>query len=322
MAKYPAQHYLIDVWNHGGGWENLPSDYNYEGLRASKPALASKIKRLRRSLFRTTIEKIHERAPELRAIAIDVGAHDYLDNKELRNAIFNALPGGGSKFDILGCDACLMNMLEICYENKDIVNFMVGSEETEPGAGWPYNTILKKLSEQSNTAPADLAKIIAQYYGEYYCKNGSPIYDKSATQSALDLNQIDPVANSVDALAQMLIKNIAAIAGQVTLAREKAQKFTEYPEYVDLKSFLDELIKWLPENQPEVKDAVKKTLAVLNQNDNRFIIANSTWGLNVNRASGISIYFPSAEQYLTDYADLEFSKKYGWNRFLEVLFKL
>jgi hypothetical protein len=320
ISKYPAQHYLIDIWNHGGGWENLPSDYDYESLRASKPALASKIKRLRRSLFRTTIEKIHERPPEARAIAIDVGAHDYLDNKELRNAIFNALPDGGTKIDILGCDACLMNMLEICYENKDIANFMVGSEETEPGAGWPYNTMLKKLSETPNIAPANLAKLITQYYGEYYEKNGNPINDKSATQSALDLNQIQPVANSVNELAKILIKNIGRIAGQVTLARDKAQKFTEYPEYIDLISFLNELFKWLPDDQREVKDAVNKTLTVLNQNS--FIVANTTWGLNVKRASGISIYFPSAEQYLNDYRDLEFSKKYDWNQFLEALFKL
>jgi hypothetical protein len=320
-AKYPAQHYLVDVWNHGGGWENLPSDYDYEGLRASKPALASKIKRLRRSLFRTTIENIHERSPEERAIAIDVGAHDYLDNKELRSAVLNALPKG-KKIDILGCDACLMNMIEICYENKDIANFMVGSEETEPGAGWPYNTILKKLSETPQTSPADLAKIITQDYGQYYEKNGSPISDKTATQSALDLNQIEAVATSLNELANILIKNIGGIAGQVTLARDKAQKFSEYPEYVDLISFLNELVKWLPDNRAEAKGAVNKTLSVLSQTSNKFILANSTWGLNVKRASGVSIYFPSSEQYLTDYADLEFSKKYAWNQFLETLFKL
>src|SRR5512143_3188207 len=28
--NYPGQHYLLDVWNHGGGWENLPPDYKYD----------------------------------------------------------------------------------------------------------------------------------------------------------------------------------------------------------------------------------------------------------------------------------------------------
>ena len=33
---------------------------------------------------------------------------------------------------VLGCDACLMNMIEIAYEMQDAIDFMVGSEETEP----------------------------------------------------------------------------------------------------------------------------------------------------------------------------------------------
>src|SRR5689334_6641214 len=56
INKYPANHYLLDVWNHGGGWEKLPSDFNYDNFRGIKPSLfASNIKRVRRSLFRTTI---------------------------------------------------------------------------------------------------------------------------------------------------------------------------------------------------------------------------------------------------------------------------
>jgi hypothetical protein len=50
-------------------------------------------------------------------------------------------------------------MLEICYENKDVVDIMVGSEETEPGVGWPYTTILEKLTSRPNLSPADLAEI-------------------------------------------------------------------------------------------------------------------------------------------------------------------
>jgi hypothetical protein len=318
-TKYPARHYLVDVWNHGGGWENLPADYNYDSIRASKPMLVSKVKRFRRSLFRTTIRKIHDRPPQLRAIAIDVGSHDYLDNKELRDAISNAL-SDGKKIDILGCDACLMNMLEICYENKDVVDIMVGSEETEPGAGWPYTTILEKLTSRPNLSPADLAKTITQDYGEYYKKNGDIISDQSATQSALDISHIHPVADSVNELASILIKKIREVAGGIALAKDKAQKFT-YPEYIDLASFLNELIKWLPQDK-EVENAAKKVLNMLNAQTNGFIIANSTWGEKVKRACGVSIYFPTAESYLADYDDLAFSKECNWKKFLETLFKM
>ena len=315
INEFPAQHYLINIWNHGGGWENLPTDYDYESLRASKPGLASKLKRVRRSIFRNTIKKIDNRSPADRAIAIDVGAADYLDNMELRTAIFNALPDN-KKFDILGCDACLMNMLEIAFENKDVANIMVGSEETEPGTGWPYTSILKKLSEIPNMSPSDLAKAIAQDYGEYYENNGNAIQDQSATQSALDLTHIQPVAESLNDLANVMIKNIDDIAGQVLLARQKAQKF-DMPEYIDLISFLDELIKRLPQNKA-VADAAKKTLSILKSEQDKFIIANTKWGPRVERASGVSIYFPEHD-YLEDYGDLAFSKQYQWKQFLKTM---
>src|SRR6266699_374290 len=85
VQQYPANHYLIDVWNHGGGWENLPSNFDYGSLRSPKPAVARNLKRLKRALFRTSIQKIYRR-PKTgnsmgpRAIAIDTGSHDYLDN--------------------------------------------------------------------------------------------------------------------------------------------------------------------------------------------------------------------------------------------------
>ena len=59
FKNYPAQHYLLDVWNHGGGWENLPADYNYDALRLAKPLAAAKRYRIKRALFRTTVKKIH-----------------------------------------------------------------------------------------------------------------------------------------------------------------------------------------------------------------------------------------------------------------------
>ena len=158
IKNFPAKHYLVDIWNHGGGWENLPADYDYDAIRAAKPQTAAKLRRLKRALFRTTIRKIHKRPLQARAIAIDCGSHDYLDNQELRKAVTRALPSG-RKLDILACDACLMNMLEIAYEMKDTAQLMVGSEETEPGAGWPYAAILKALVTKPAMNPTDPREI-------------------------------------------------------------------------------------------------------------------------------------------------------------------
>ncbi len=320
MQQYPAQHYLVDIWNHGGGWENLPANFDYNSIRAAKPKLASDLKRVKRSLFRTTVHKIDQLPPVERAIAIDCGSHDYLDNKELHDAIANSL-ANGHKVDILGCDACLMNMFEICYEMQDTANFMVGSEETEPGAGWPYAAILGMLAANPAMSPSDLAKTIAQNYGQWYTQHGDPVNDKSATQSALDLGKLKPVADAVNQLADALTKDIhkIAVAGAVSLARDKAQKF-EYPEYIDLGDFTQQLLARLPRNAA-VKAAGKALLQALQSQNGSFVIANATWGLGVQHATGVSIYFPHQEDYAPDYAALRFSQEGHWNKLLQALYQ-
>jgi Clostripain family len=311
--NYPAKYYLVDVWNHGGGWKNLPADYNWENIRASKPMRQGKIKQFRRSLFTTTIKKIHSLSLPERLIAMDVGSKDYLDNQELRKAIFDGLPNG-KKIDILGCDACLMNMLEIGYENKDVAEYMVGSEETEPGSGWPYTMILNKLASDPQMSPGELAKVITQQYGEYYKNEGDKIADQSVTQSALDLGQIKSVADSVNILAEILIKDLNSVTPFVTQARERAQKFST-TDYIDLLSFLQQLTKWLPNND-EIKGAVKQISDKLNGPTSALVIANTKLGDTVKDANGVSIYFPAKEKYSPDYADLLFSKDCKWNEFL------
>lgn len=308
--NFPAQRYLVDVWNHGGGWENLPSDFNYDSIRAAKPQVGAQLKRVKRAIFRTTVKKIAKLPVKARAIAIDCGSHDYLDNQELRDALLKALPGG-RKIDILGCDACLMNMLEIAYEMKNTANVMVGSEQTEPGAGWPYTAILKPLVAKPSMAAADLARIIVDEYGKYFQREGEP-----ATQSALDLSRIENIASAVNDLANEFISNLQNVAGDVTLARDKAQKY-EYPEYVDLGDFAKQLKLRLPGNT-KIKSAADRVLSSLGS----VVIKNATAGKSVERSTGVSIYFPHQEDYAPDYSDLDFSKQGKWRKFLEALFKL
>jgi hypothetical protein len=311
-SQYPAKHYLVDVWNHGGGWENLPPDFDYDAIRAAKPFAGAKLKRVKRALFKTTIDRIHTMAPKYRAIAVDCGSHDYLDNQELHKALAKVLPGG-QPLDILGCDACLMNMLEIGYEMQDTANYMVGSEETEPGSGWPYADILAVLAAKPTMTPVALAKQIATAYGRWYRKNGDPMSDQAATQSTLDLGSIKTVADAVNGLAKAMIQDMKKSAGAISLSRDKVLKF-ETPEYVDLGDLCDQL--QMRATNPAIKQAAKGVRQAMKT----FVIANATWGPTVSRATGVSIYFPHKEKYSKDYASLRYSKQGSWRKFLEAFF--
>jgi hypothetical protein len=310
ITNYPADHYLVDVWNHGGGWENLPANYNYDNIRAAKPQNAARLMHVKRSVFRTTVKKINDLPEEKRAIAVDCGSQDYLDNQELRRAFEDAMPGG-KKFDIFACDACLMNMVEIAYEMRNTADFMVGSEQTEPGAGWPYDAILGKLVAKPTMAPEELAKLVVVEYGKSYEGSG-----ESATQSALNLNSMGPVVKSIDALSSVLLNNLNSVAGGISLARDKSQKF-EMPEYIDLADFVAQLSKRISGSK-DVKAATDNVQSAL---DGGFVVKNAAIGNGVERANGVSIYFPSKEDYAPDYKDLLLSSDCKWNQFLNGFFE-
>ena len=310
IETFPAAHYLLDVWNHGSGWERLPPDYDYDAIRALKPAAALGRHQLKRALFRTTVTRIHRRPANARAIAIDCGSQDYLDNQELREAVSRALPNG-SKLDILGCDACLMNMLEVAYEMKDTARFMVGSEETEPVDGWPYAAILERLVARPSTEPVDLARIIVGEYARYYRSRL-----ESATQSALDLGRITTIVAAVDELADSLWSSIDDVAGAVSLSRDRAQKF-DMPEYVDLGDLASELSRRL-QHRSDIQSATSKIKAGLAPGDHgSFVVENLTCGQKMARATGVSIYLPRHGDYAPDYRDLRFSAEHRWKSFLE-----
>jgi hypothetical protein len=50
--------------------------------------------------------------------------------------IDTALAAGGVKFDFIGFDACLMATMETALMTSQYADYLIGSEETEPGVGW------------------------------------------------------------------------------------------------------------------------------------------------------------------------------------------
>jgi len=313
LGEFPAEHVILDVWNHGGGWENLPKDFDYESLRATRATRAAKVERLKRSVFRTSATAVLRQSVEKRAIAIDVGAHDYLDNQELRSAIETGL-GKGRKLDILGMDACLMNMLEMAYELKDVAKYQVGSEQTEPEAGWPYAAILREVAKSPSISPADLSKTIVARYATYYQRAGG-----ATTHSAFDLSKVEAANDAVDDLATALLANLEGLAGPLLLARQRALSFEEYPEYLDLADFTQQLDTRVP-HDAGVRAATAKIRQAL---DGGFVLANATTGASMKRAQGVSIYFPADRRsYSADYKSLRFAHHNRWPELLEKLFDL
>ncbi len=324
ITNYPAAHYLFVVWNHGNGWndENVyraaRDGLNMSIRRRGDVVLPTKgagesvsIRRIRaiggrkfrRALFGTTIA----RAITTRGIAYDDSAQDFLDNIEMKKVLASVKKTLKEKVDILGMDACMMSMAEVGYQLRDSVSLTVGSEEVEPGDGWPYDRILGKLVAKPTMLPKELAATIVDEYIASYPKNAG------VTQSACDLGKSAVLAGAVDKLAKVLNGSLsdAGTRSAVVESRLQTQAY-DSPDYVDLYDFCDLLGgKCEKAEVTEACDLVKKAI----QPDG-FVIRSGYKGKRVEGSRGLSVYFP--QKNLSQlYGSLDFTKKTAWKQFLQ-----
>lgn len=105
----------------------------------------------------------------------------------------------GHKLDLLGANACAMAYAEAAYEFRDSAHFMVASQLAVPYAGWPYETILRGITE--NTKPEDLGHLIAETYVTFYDSLPS---GGRASMSLLNLEAAAGIGPAVEKLAGAL----------------------------------------------------------------------------------------------------------------------
>lgn len=185
-ARFPAEYYALILWNHGGGW------------REQWEALQTAIKNTRdddqKAALLQQIEKIQQ--PGYKAVCWDdTNGSDALYTREIKTALeATVIPP-----DLVGFDACLMGMVEVAFELKDTGAWvMVGSEETEPWGGWPYDRFIGDLTENALWSPEQLGIAIVEHY--------AASYGNSETQSAINLFQMDPLAQHITTLSDLAMQ--------------------------------------------------------------------------------------------------------------------
>ncbi|HEY9246892.1 MAG TPA: clostripain-related cysteine peptidase [Candidatus Methanoperedens sp.] len=320
IATYPAEHYMAVLWNHGSGWNE---DEVYEKAVSLSPEKersscasmrALRFSKIRKAMFSTTIDEIMKQPAKNRAILYDDESKDFLDNAEMKKVLTEAAKfTPGKRFDIIGFDACLMNTIEVAYQLKDTAKIIVGSEETEPGSGWPYEEVLAAISEKPSMTPQDLSKKIVDSYVNSYEKGAD---SEPVTMAAVNLEKISSVMSSLDRWANALKKNIAAkdTFNTVLLSSEKVQKFY-YRTYKDISDFARLLKEG--SNVKEIQDTSAAVMDALEPGDNNFVIASKSLTDNMANAHGVSIYFPGCESYTKYYDKLNFAKKCKWDEFIK-----
>lgn len=273
IQNYPAQHYALVLWNHGDGWT-------------------------RKQMTSSLVHK---------GVAWDSSnGNDYLTMSELKMAFTSIQNETNATLDVVGFDACLMGMAEVCYQVMPYAGYCVASEEGEPEDGWEYNYTLSKLVSNPGMSASELSTHIVGDFVESY--NGTP--DESyVTQSAVNLSRMPDLVDALDLFAASLI-NTSSSFNEIKQARDVVDYYAT-PSYVDLYD-----LARLTENK-STDDGVRSPSLSLMQEVNETVVAEAH-GFGHVDSHGVSIYFPSTvSAYSGSYnTSLDFTRDTIWNQFL------
>ena len=309
VSGYPADHYMLILWNHGQGWDDTDI-FAGERVRGNR---LMRNNRIRNSFFKSSVSHAAKLSAGnnkiARAILIDDNAKDFLDSVEMKKVLLDAKKVLKHKIDILGMDACLMSMAEVGYQMRSSVSYTVGSEETEPLDGWPYDTILRQLADNPDLTPRDLSKIIVKNYVESYRNTGDAV-----TQSACDLTTSTRFADAFTTFAGDLLKALADTHTQtsITDARNRVQEF-EVNDNIDLVNFCT-LLKssGIPATLGKACDGLTNAI----KGSSGLVFAAGYNANSMKNSNGLAIYFPT-RMVSPLYTRLDFAKKTGWGTFLK-----
>ena len=247
----------------------------------------------------------------------DIGYDDFgssLNMPEITWALSKVGINKNNKISILGFDACLMNMLEIVHHFKDHVEIVVGSQQTEPGDGWPYDKVLKKVN--SSVTLDELAAEIVNVYIDDYKRIGI----QNITQSAVKTSESELAIKMLSDLGKKMSSKVENLKPILLEIRFSIQDF-HMADYIDVIHLAELIIQKVDDN--EIRSIAKNLKSAVS----KCIIKNDSYGPTVSEANGLSIWFPGYQSiYINNrakYKALKFSQKHtGWIEFLDSFFSL
>ena len=194
------------------------------------------------------------------------------------SGINKALKDSGVTFDFIGFDACLMATLETALMTANYGDYLIASEETEPGIGWYYTDWLNELSKDTSMLTLDIGKNIVDGFVD---KCEEKCSGQKTTLSVIDLAEIsvtspDKLSAFSNSTANLIKSNDYK---KVSDARVSTREFATSSriDQIDLVNFANHI------GTTEAKELANTLLSAVKYNRT---------SANMTNAYGVSIYFP------------------------------
>jgi hypothetical protein len=212
----------------------------------------------------------------------DTGSDSSMDLRELVAGVRDS----GVHLDLLGMDACMQGMHEVGMAFRGVADILVASEEVEPGAGWPYDEILKTLETTPSMSASELADAVVNGYADAF---SSGLRARSATMASFDLAALPALNDRLAGFTQTVLTQAPGMRNDVKTAvasddlmRSQAADITDLGSILDVFSRADPFLGPIATSAAEVNAWFKDSDAVLSARGTR----------NKEGTSGLGIYFP------------------------------
>ncbi|MCR4756675.1 MAG: peptidase C11, partial [Butyrivibrio sp.] len=200
--------------------------------------------------------------------------------------INTALKDGGVTFDFVGFDTCLMATVENALVVSNYADYLVASEETEPGVGWYYTDWLTALGKNTSMDTLEIGKNIIDSFTNA-CAQTCP--GQKTTLSLIDLAELSQtvpqeLADFSKDTANMINSDEYSA---VSTARSSSREFASSSriDQIDLVDFANRMGTT---EAKELANALKSSIKY-----------NRT-SSNMTNAYGLSIYFPYKQSSKVD----------------------
>ena len=209
---------------------------------------------------------------------------DSLTLSELQSALKSQPLGKNKKFSFIGFDACLMGTLETANALAPYADYMIASEETEPGTGWDYSAL------GSFTGKEKIPDFAEELLDTYLASSKQYRNKPDMTLSCIDLSKLDAVNTAAASLFQAMDDDLnndkyASISRTRGMVKEFAAGYGF--DQVDLYHLASLSEKAYSTQAKALQKAVKDA-----------VIYNVS---NVRNAEGLSFYYPYKGDALYQY---------------------
>lgn len=268
---YPADRYALSFWDHGGSWNGGfgPDD--------------------------TTIHQ-------------DSSEDGTLHISDLQWAFDEILASTPIEvFGFIGFDTCLLGNWSQVQAMKPYAEYMLASEELEPGKGWDYSA-LEEITKNPSATGKELGIALLNRFEAH---NKEPWI----TLSLVDLYALDDLDQALNELFTLFYTDLDSHVKTLALTRAELKSYGAPSRAwgqvgtVDI----DQFARTLPKHDPSLATLAAK----VQQGLSKAVVAN-IHGEAAQEASGIALYFPQNNYaYDGDYIHLELPALTVWKSLVD-----